>query len=84
MLEYLNGTSAPDVRIDLQLISGHFIEALQEQEIERQQRTITSLYQQAVERQLTPTVFSHLLNSVERDDTNRHALNHLGVNIQSV
>ncbi|WP_122586858.1 dermonecrotic toxin domain-containing protein [Pseudomonas viridiflava] len=84
MLEYLNGTSAPDVRIDLQLISGHFIEALQEQEIERQQRTITSLYQQAVERQLTPTVFSHLLNSVERDDTNRHALNHLGVIIQSV
>ncbi|WP_025994324.1 dermonecrotic toxin domain-containing protein [Pseudomonas viridiflava] len=84
MLEYLSGTTEPDVGIDLHVISGHFIEALQGQEIERQQHTIACLYQQAVERQLTPTVFSHLLDSVERDDTNRHALNYLGIIIQSV
>ncbi|WP_057414749.1 dermonecrotic toxin domain-containing protein [Pseudomonas cannabina] len=71
-------------RLMLQQIDGHFIETLQRGEIDRQRRTCSDFYQQAVKWQLSPELFAHLMQAVERDDRNRQNLTNLGVAIQFV
>lgn len=82
--EYLSREAKPDIKVTLNRIEGHFIEALQVLEIERQQLTSASFYKRAVERRSDAELFRHLMSNVERDDSNRHVLNHLGTVIQRV
>ncbi|SDX22526.1 hypothetical protein SAMN05444064_11613 [Pseudomonas syringae] len=84
LLAYFGRVQAPEVKLTLQRIDGHFIEALQHQEIERQQRTAADLYRQAVTWQLPSSTFNYLLSAAERDDRNRQALSNLGVAIQFI
>ncbi|MGN2435858.1 dermonecrotic toxin domain-containing protein [Pseudomonas syringae] len=84
LLDYHRESTGVDIRIELRSVSGHFIEALQDEEIERQRRTVSDLYQQAVAWQVPSALFKHLINAAECDDRNRQILSDLGVAIQIV
>ncbi|MCF5226024.1 dermonecrotic toxin domain-containing protein [Pseudomonas syringae] len=71
-----------DLKVTLHCIEGHFIEALQLDEIERQRRTAAYVYQDAVSWRVPSELFNNLLGAVEREDRNRKALSYLGVAIQ--
>jgi len=73
-----------ELKVVLQPIEGHFIEALQRDEVERQQRTVADLYRQSIAWQVPSELFANLLSAAERDDRNRQALNSLGVAIQLI
>ncbi|RMW14851.1 hypothetical protein ALO97_05116, partial [Pseudomonas syringae pv. tagetis] len=73
-----------DLEVGLKRIDGHFIEALQQGEIERQRSTAAYLYQQAVAWRLPSELFVNVLGAIERDDRNRQALSYLGVAIQFI
>ncbi|MCF5470016.1 dermonecrotic toxin domain-containing protein [Pseudomonas syringae] len=73
-----------ELKVVLQPIEGHLIEALQRDEVERQQRTVADLYRQSIAWQVPSELFVNLLSAAERDDRNRQALNSLGVAIQFI
>ncbi|RMV73198.1 hypothetical protein ALP05_04981 [Pseudomonas caricapapayae] len=73
-----------DLEVGLKRIDGHFIEALQKGEVERQRNTAAYLYQQAVDWRLPSELFVNVLGAIERDDRNRQALSYLGVAIQFI
>ncbi|MDP5165126.1 dermonecrotic toxin domain-containing protein [Pseudomonas syringae] len=73
-----------ELKVVLQPIEGHFIEALQRDEVERQQRTVADLYRQSIAWQVPSELFVNLMSAAERDDRNRQALNSLGVAIQFI
>ncbi|WP_375233445.1 dermonecrotic toxin domain-containing protein, partial [Pseudomonas syringae group genomosp. 3] len=78
LLDYDRESTGVDIRIELRSVSGHFIEALQDEEIERQRRTVSDLYQQAVAWQVPSALFKNLINAAECDDRNRQILSDLG------
>ncbi|MCH5513790.1 dermonecrotic toxin domain-containing protein [Pseudomonas syringae] len=84
LLDYRARKGALTLKVVLQRIEGHFIEALQHDEIERQRRTMAELYQQAVTWRVPSELFVNLLGAGERDDRNRQNLSHLGVAIQFI
>ncbi|MCI3946499.1 hypothetical protein K0038_03558 [Pseudomonas syringae] len=84
LLSRLAQPEPPDINVTLHLVEGHFIAALQGDEIERQRRTAAYLYRQAAEWELPSGLFSHLLEAAERDDRNRQVLSNLGSAIQFV
>ncbi|WP_249582399.1 dermonecrotic toxin domain-containing protein [Pseudomonas viridiflava] len=81
---YLNQAAEPDIKVERHRIEGHFIQALQQMEVERQRGTVVHLYQKAIERKLTPSLFCHSMAAIECDDANRHALTRLGEVIQDI
>lgn len=81
---YLKRAESPGIGIVLHRIEGHFIETLQAQEVERQRREVTDLYQRSIKRQLPSSLFRNLMGAAERDDGNRHALNSLAAVVQEI
>ncbi|QHF02600.1 hypothetical protein N015_09345 [Pseudomonas asturiensis] len=80
----LRQEGVPSVEIDLHSTQGDFIGALQAHEIKRQQQTATCLYQKALKRELSASLFRHLMSAVESRDASRQVLNRLGMIIQHV
>ncbi|KPZ24884.1 hypothetical protein ALQ80_04632 [Pseudomonas coronafaciens pv. oryzae] len=84
LLAYRARTGTLDLKVILRGIEGHFIQALQRDEIERQRRTVAELYRQAIAWRVPSELFVNLLGAAERDDRNRQILGYLGVAIQFI
>ncbi|RMT84329.1 dermonecrotic toxin domain-containing protein [Pseudomonas viridiflava] len=84
LLEHRRQSAVFDPELILQRIDGHFVEALQRGEIERQRQTVADSYRRGVEWQLPSTLFKNMLGVMERDDRNRKALSNLSVAIQFI
>ena len=82
--DHLRQVAAPQVNVTLQKIEGHFLEALEQHEIKRQQSVVAARYRQAVSWQLPSRPFIHVLAAAERESFNRLASNGLGVAIQLI
>ena len=76
------GASA--IKLQLQVIEGHFIDKMHEAEIGNQCQAITATYQRAVNWRLKTELFTNLLRAAERADKNRDALDTLGIGLQNI
>lgn len=81
---WLAHTDAPAVRVVLGRIDGHFIQALQAGEAQRQASSAACAYRDAAAWRLKSDVLVSLLDACEHDDINRRILGALRAAIQSI
>lgn len=81
---HLGQFGASLVKVRLQAIEGHFIEALQDAEIERHCQALTATYRRAVHLGVKTSLFSKLLSAAERIDKNREALDSLAIGLEKI